>query len=113
LHDNNFQLEYMGRPLPIRYTINRILHICINNDTMFLSKCNIVDYSLLTIIDKKRKKVRFGIIDYMQMYNLDKIFEGKFKRIINRGEVPTIVDPDKYKFRFKRAMKRYFIGMVV
>jgi hypothetical protein len=103
----------MGRPLPIRYTINRILHICINNDTMFLSKCNIVDYSLLTIIDKKRKKVRFGIIDYMQMYNLDKIFEGKFKRIINRGEVPTIVDPDKYKFRFKRAMKRYFIGMVV
>jgi hypothetical protein len=29
------------------------------------------------------------------------------------GEVPTIVDPDKYKFRFKRAMKRYFIGMVV
>ncbi len=76
LHDNNFQLEYKGRPLPINYTLNRILHICINNDTMFLSKCNIVDYSLLTIIDKKRKKVRFGIIDYMQMYNLDKIFEG-------------------------------------
>ena len=80
---------------------------------MFLSKCNIVDYSLLTIVDTKRKKVRFGIIDYMQMYNLDKIFEGKFKRIINRGEVPTIVDPDKYKLRFKKAMKRYFIGMVV
>lgn len=79
---------------------------------MFLSKCNIVDYSLLTIVDKKRKKVRFGIIDYMQMYSLDKIFEGKFKRIINRGEVPTIVDPDKYKIRFKKAMKRYFIGMV-
>jgi len=102
----------MGRPLPIRYTINRILHICINNDTLFLSKSNIVDYSLLTIIDSKRKKVRFGIIDYMQQYTLDKIFEGQFKRIINRGEVPTIVEPDKYKYRFKRAMKRYFIGMV-
>jgi hypothetical protein len=103
----------MGRPLPIRYTINRILHICINNDTLCLSKSNIVDYSLLTIIDTKRKKVRFGIIDFFQQYTLDKIFEGQFKRIINRGEVPTIVDPDKYKQRFKRAMKRYFIGMVV
>jgi hypothetical protein len=40
------------------------------------------------------------------------MFEGKFKTIINRGEVPTIVDQDKYKYRFKRAMKRYFIGMV-
>jgi 1-phosphatidylinositol-3-phosphate 5-kinase len=113
LHDNNFQLDQMGRPLPIRYTINRILHICINNDTLFLSKSNIVDYSLLTIIDKKRKQVRFGIIDYMQQYTLDKIFECKFKRMMNGGEVPTIVEPDKYKFRFKKAMKRYFIGMVV
>jgi hypothetical protein len=103
----------VGRPLPIRYTINRILHICINNDTLCLSKSNIVDYSLLTIIDTKRKKVRFGIIDYVQQYTLDKIFEGQFKRIINRGEVPTIVDPDKYKLRFKKAMKRYFIGMVI
>ena len=103
----------MGRPLPIRYTINRILHICINNDTLCLSKANIVDYSLLTLIDTKRKKVRFGIIDYVQQYTIDKIFEGKFKTLINRGEVPTIVDPDKYKLRFKRAMKRYFIGMVV
>jgi hypothetical protein len=45
-----------------------------------------MDYSLLTIVDKKRKKVRFGIIDYMQTYNIDKVIETKFKRIINRGE---------------------------
>ena len=25
LHDNNFQFHFSGRPLPIRYTINRIL----------------------------------------------------------------------------------------
>jgi 1-phosphatidylinositol-3-phosphate 5-kinase len=112
LHDNNFQFHFSGRPLPIRYTINRILQICINNDTLCLSKSNIVDYSLLTIIDTKRKKVRFGIIDFVQQYTIDKVFEGQFKRIINRGEVPTIVDPEKYKYRFKRAMKRYFIGMV-
>ncbi len=56
--------------------------------------------------------MRFGIIDFVQQYTLDKVFEGQFKKIINRGEVPTIVDPEKYKYRFKRAMKRYFIGLV-
>lgn len=65
LHDTNFVYEFRGRPLAIKYTINRILQICINNDTLCLSKSNIVDYSLLTIIDTKRKKVRFGIIDYV------------------------------------------------
>ena len=66
LHDNNFLYEFRGRPLAIKYTINRILQICINNDTLCLSKSNIIDYSLLTIIDTKRKKVRFGIIDFLQ-----------------------------------------------
>jgi hypothetical protein len=112
LHDNNFQFHFSGRPLPIMYTINRISQICINNDTLILSKANIVDYYLLTIIDTKRKKVRFGIIEFVQQISLDKMFEGQFKRIINRGEVPTIADPEKYKYRLKSAMKRYFIGMV-
>jgi hypothetical protein len=29
------------------------------------------------------------------------------------GEIPTIIDPDKYKLRFKKAMKRYFVGMCI
>ena len=93
--------------------MNRILQICINNDTLCLSKSNIIDYSLLTIIDVKRKKIRFGIIDYAQQYTLDKIFESKLKNIMSGGEVPTIIDPDKYKIRFKRAMKKYFVGMCI
>lgn len=113
LHDNNFLWDFKGKPLPIRYQMNRILHICINNDTLCLSKSNIVDYSLLTIIDTKRKKLRFGIIDYVQQYTIDKIFESKFKNFMSGGEVPTIVDPEKYKLRFKRAMRRYFVGMAI
>jgi hypothetical protein len=64
-HDTNFLCDFRGRPIPLRYNMNRILHICINNDTLCLSKSNIVDYSLLTIIDMARKKIRFGIIDYV------------------------------------------------
>lgn len=29
------------------------------------------------------------------------------------GEAPTIIDPEKYKLRFKRAMKKYFVGMSI
>ena len=65
LHDNNFKFLNWGRPLPLRYLENRILHFCINNDTICLRKANIIDYSLLTIIDLKRKKVRFGVIDFV------------------------------------------------
>ena len=41
------------------------------------------------------------------------MFESKFKNIVYGGEVPTIVDAEKYKQRFKRAMKRYFVGMCI
>mmetsp|Transcript_32323 Transcript_32323/g.31627 ORF Transcript_32323/g.31627 Transcript_32323/m.31627 type:complete len:258 (-) Transcript_32323:132-905(-) len=112
-HDNNFLFNQIGKPIPLRYNMNRILHICINNDTLCLSKSNIVDYSLLTIIDKERKKIRFGIIDYVQQYTIDKIFESKFKNFMSGGQIPTIVDPEKYKMRFKRAMRKYFIGIPI
>jgi hypothetical protein len=31
--------------------------------------------------------------------------------VINVGGVPTIVDPDHYKKRFKEAMDRYFVAI--
>jgi len=113
LHDNNFLFEFKGRPLPLNFNLTRIMHICINNDTLCLSKSNIVDYSLLTIIDTKRKIVRLGIIDYVQQYTLDKILESKFKGLVSGGKKPTIVEPELYKKRFKKAMKMYFVGMCV
>ena len=65
LHDNNFKYLNWGRPLALRYYDNKILQYCINNDTLCLKKANIIDYSLLTIIDLKRKKIRFGVIDFV------------------------------------------------
>ena len=39
--------------------------------------------------------------------------ENKLKNLVYGGETPTIVDPDKYRQRFKKAMKKYFVGMCI
>jgi hypothetical protein len=37
-HDNNFIYEMGARPLAMRYNMNKILNICVNNDTLCLAK---------------------------------------------------------------------------
>lgn len=78
---------------------------------MFLSKSNVVDYSLLLIINKRERWIWVGIIDYCQQYNLEKVIESKFKEVINAGKMPTIVNPETYKTWFEDQMKLYFIGV--
>lgn len=29
-----------------------------------------------------------------------------------KNEIPTIIDPIKYKMRFRRAINKYFVGMI-
>jgi hypothetical protein len=100
---------------------------------------NVVDYSLLLIIDDQPmamgnpqlnfnnhqkdcdhpsacpicyvKTVRVGIIDYVRKYTWDKQLEHVGKIIINRLQVPTIVNPVNYKERFKEAIDDFFIGL--
>lgn len=54
LLDNNFLFDQSSRPIAMNYAMRRLLQIAINNDTFFLAKNNIVDYSLLAIIDKEK-----------------------------------------------------------
>ena len=65
LQDSNLLLNNNGRPILLHRKLANLLHICINNDSLCLQKTNIIDYSLLMIIDTKDKRVRFGIIDYL------------------------------------------------
>mmetsp|Transcript_41135 Transcript_41135/g.30250 ORF Transcript_41135/g.30250 Transcript_41135/m.30250 type:complete len:114 (+) Transcript_41135:232-573(+) len=96
----------------MNYVMKRLMQIAISNDSFFLFKNSIVDYSLLAIIDTKRKLVRIGVIDYVQQWTIDKILESRFKKVfINAGGDPTIVDPDLYKKRFREAMNKYFVAI--
>jgi 1-phosphatidylinositol-3-phosphate 5-kinase len=111
-HDNNFIYEMGARPLAMRYNMNKILNICVNNDTLCLTKAQIIDYSLLVIINTRTKRLRFAIIDYVQHYTLEKMLETRFKKFW-KGNEPTIIEPEKYKKRFKKAIKKYFVAMCI
>ncbi len=88
-----------------------MLQICLNNDSLFLSKQNRIDYSLLTIIDKKNKRIRFGIIDYLQIYTFDRLIETTIKKVVNLGIRPTIIEPKAYRMRFTYFARLYLIGI--
>lgn len=85
LQDSNFLLNQNGRPIIMHKKLANLLHICINNDSLCLSKTNIIDYSLLAIINTKEKRIRFGIIDYLQMYTMERYFETQLKKVVNLG----------------------------
>lgn len=40
------------------------------------------------------------------------MFETRFKKFW-KGNEPTIIEPEKYKKRFKKAIKRYFVAMCI
>jgi hypothetical protein len=77
--DNNFLYDYRSRPITMQYSCKRLFKIAIANDSLYLSKHSIIDYSLLAIIDPVKKTIRVGIIDYIQQYTLEKELESYVK----------------------------------
>ena len=47
----------------------------------------------MVVIDQQSGSARFGIIDYLQQYNLTKLAESKIKIVKNLGSSPTIISP--------------------
>ncbi|KAI8829761.1 hypothetical protein BJ741DRAFT_538273 [Chytriomyces cf. hyalinus JEL632] len=112
LLDENL-LEFLSEsPLFIREYSKRILRASVWNDTLFLSKMDVMDYSLLVGIDEERKELVVGIVDYMRTFTWDKKLESWVKEtgILGGGTVqPTILSPRQYKNRFRESMEKYFL----
>ena len=122
LLDSNFKEDYNNEPIPLEKDLYGLLLVSVYNDTLFLSKMGIVDYSLLLYINdnsnnKKNKDnlkhslIRVGIIDYIRRYTWDKKLGHFVKTIINGFNSPTLINPQDYKKRFYDAIKSYFIGI--
>ena len=113
LYDSNFKEDFKNEPVPLDKQFYDLLNISVHNDTLFLSKMGVVDYSLLLQIyyDEKNKVnyIRMGIIDYIRKYTWDKQIEHYTKFFLNGFVVPTITKPNDYKNRFQDAIKNYFI----
>lgn len=109
LLDTNFKIDRNGEPLPLKSGDKKFIDVAFENDTRFLNKHQLIDYSLLLIIDNSRDIIRIGIIDYLREYTWDKKMETMAKKISKGGATPTIVDPEEYRNRFKKAMNKYFV----
>jgi 1-phosphatidylinositol-3-phosphate 5-kinase len=79
-------------PLPLTSRSKEYLRLAVHNDTLFLSKQDIVDYSILLGMNEKTKTVVLGIIDYLHQYTWDKQIETGVKslgKIAGQG-TPTV-----------------------
>ena len=73
----------------------------------------VMDYSMLAAIDEEKQELVVGIIDFLRQYTWDKMLETyvKSSAIVGGGGSanPTVISPDQYKKRFRKAMASYFV----
>jgi 1-phosphatidylinositol-3-phosphate 5-kinase len=108
LLDENL-LDYISaHPIYVRAHSNSLLVSSIQNDTLFCSKQNVMDYSLIAGLydTAEKQELCVGIIDYIRTYTWDKKIESWIK---DRGKhKPTVMSPKDYRARFRRSMPTYF-----
>lgn len=114
LLDENMVEYIYESPLFVRENAKRLLRASLWNDTLFLSKMNVMDYSLVVGIDSKSKELVVGIIDCIRTFTWDKKLESwvKEKGLVGGsgvGREPTVITPKQYKNRFREAMERYIL----
>ncbi|CAG8450252.1 2333_t:CDS:10 [Ambispora leptoticha] len=109
LLDENLLELLHDKPLYLREHSKRILRASLWNDTLFLGKLNVMDYSLLVGIDEGKQEL---VVDFIRTFTWDKKLESWVKEtgiLGGGGKEPTIVSPRQYKHRFREAMDRYFL----
>ncbi|RDW73303.1 hypothetical protein BP6252_07210 [Coleophoma cylindrospora] len=111
LDENMVEFIYES-PLFTREHSKKLLRAAIFNDTLFLQRNDVMDYSLMVAVDEARKELVVGIIDVVRTYTWDKKLESWIK---DRGFAgggrnrPTVTSPKEYKSRFREAMNRYIL----
>ncbi|KAI1614523.1 1-phosphatidylinositol-3-phosphate 5-kinase [Exophiala viscosa] len=111
LDENMVEFIYES-PLFTREHSKKLIRSSVHNDTLFLARQNVMDYSLMVAIDEVRKELVVGIIDCIRTYTWDKKLESWIKdRGFARGgkNRPTVTSPKEYKRRFREAMNRYVL----
>ncbi|CAN6624043.1 1-phosphatidylinositol 3-phosphate 5-kinase Fab1p [Trichomonascus vanleenenianus] len=112
LLDENMVEYIYESPLFVREYAKRLLRTSLFNDTLFLAKMNVMDYSLVIGIDEDSKQLVVGIIDFIRTFTWDKKLESwvKERGLVGGGvKEPTVVSPKQYKNRFREAMERYIL----
>ncbi|GJN17008.1 hypothetical protein PR202_gb04046 [Eleusine coracana subsp. coracana] len=76
-------------------------------------RMNVMDYSLFVGVDKQKKELVFGIIDYLRQYTWDKQLESwvKTSLVVPKNQTPTVISPREYKLRFRAFISQYFLSV--
>ncbi|KAM3419221.1 hypothetical protein BST61_g5162 [Cercospora zeina] len=107
LLDENLVETIFESPLFVREHSRKLLQASVFNDTLWLCKQNVMDYSLMAGFDDTRKELVVGIIDCIRTYTWDKKLESWIK---DRGKnKPTITSPKDYRNRFRVSMMQYVL----
>ncbi|EME48429.1 hypothetical protein DOTSEDRAFT_67468 [Dothistroma septosporum NZE10] len=107
LLDENLVETIFESPLFVREHSRKLLQASVFNDTLWLCKQNVMDYSLMAGFDDNRKELVVGIIDCIRTYTWDKKLESWIK---DRGKnKPTITSPKDYRNRFRVSMMQYVL----
>ncbi|AJU39752.1 Fab1p [Saccharomyces cerevisiae YJM1250] len=114
LLDENMVEYIYESPIHVREYDKKLLRASVWNDTLFLAKMNVMDYSLVIGIDNEGYTLTVGIIDFIRTFTWDKKLESwvKEKGLVGGASVikqPTVVTPRQYKKRFREAMERYIL----
>ncbi|THU82605.1 hypothetical protein K435DRAFT_445881 [Dendrothele bispora CBS 962.96] len=89
-----------------------VLREAIKSDADFLSRSNIMDYSLLLGVDTEHRQIACGLVDTIGSYTFAKTLEYKAKQGLQSagGKEVTVVPPAEYQERFMNALERYFLA---
>lgn len=111
LLDQNFVNDMNSSPLYVGQKAKRLLQRAVWNDTTFLKNIGVMDYSLLVGVDRQRRELVCGIIDYLRQYTWDKQFETwvKSSLVVPKNVSPTIISPQEYKKRFRKFVDTRFL----
>ncbi|KAL7100307.1 hypothetical protein ACP275_09G138600 [Erythranthe tilingii] len=113
LLDQNLIESMPTSPIFVGNRAKRLLERAVWNDTGFLANIDVMDYSLLVGVDEEKQELVLGIIDFMRQYTWDKHLETwvKASGILGgpKNASPTIISPEQYKKRFRKAMTTYFL----
>ena len=107
LLDENLVETIFETPLFVREHARKLVKASVWNDTMWLCKQNVMDYSLMAGFDDSTRQLTIGIIDCIRTYTWDKKLESWIK---DRGKnKPTITSPKDYRNRFRVSMMQYVL----
>lgn len=107
--DNNFKVDRNGEPVALTCdNYDRVIET-LEKDASFLSEQEVIDYSLLLIMNQEQQYIRMGIIDFMRPYHALEKLETFYKEMRSGGEMPTVIPPIKYRDRFIGALRQYFV----